>query len=178
MVIEINGFPHIVRYIESRSPSARGSATIYRVRYTNLQTRQKLEENYKGDRFLTESDCVRMNLQFTYIDGDNYIFMNMDDFNQYSIAATELEDQSCYLHEGLDGITALIIDDQLRAIELPNSVELTITDTTPGIKGATATGRTKPARLVTGLEVQVPEYLENGDTIKINTVTGKYISKA
>jgi elongation factor P len=119
-----------------------------------------------------------MNLQFTYIDGDNYIFMNMDDFNQYSIAATELEDQSCYLHEGLDGITALIIDDQLRAIELPNSVELTITDTTPGIKGATATGRTKPARLVTGLEVQVPEYLENGDTIKINTVTGKYISKA
>ena len=73
---------------------------------------------------------------------------------------------------------AILLDDQIVAIELPAAVAMTITDTAPGIKGATAAARTKPAILSTGLEVQVPEYIENGETIKINTSTGKFMSRA
>ena len=102
----------------------------------------------------------------------------MDDYSQYALNASDLEDQLGYLTEGLEGIKALLVDGEILGIELPQSVSLTITDTAPGIKGATATGRTKPATLSTGLEVQVPEYLENGEVIKINTSDGKFISRA
>jgi elongation factor P len=82
------------------------------------------------------------------------------------------------LTEGLEDIVALLFDDTVLGIELPSSVALEIVETAPEIKGATATGRTKPARLTTGLEVQVPEYLKSGEIIKINTVTGKFMSRA
>jgi elongation factor P len=117
-------------------------------------------------------------VQYSYLDGDQYVFMDTEDYSQYAINREDIEDQTGYLTEGLEGITALIVDGKLLGIELPQSVSLTITDTTPGIKGATATGRTKPATLTTGLEIQVPEYLEPGETVKINTGTGKFISRA
>ena len=70
------------------------------------------------------------------------------------------------------------MDGALLGIELPQSVTMTVVDTAPGIKGATAAGRTKPATLTTGLEIQVPEYLEPGEVVKVNTVTGKFMSRA
>lgn len=178
MIVEINGAPHIVKQLEAKSPSSRGAATLYKVRFNNLQTKQKLDESFKGDDFLKDADCLRTEVQYSYFDGDNYTFMNLDDFSQYGLNADDLEGQLEYLTEGLEGITALLVDGVIRGIELPQSVVLTITDTAPGIKGATATGRTKPATLSTGLEVQVPEYLEPGEAIKINTVTGKFMSRA
>lgn len=178
MVVEINGIPHVVKQVEVRSPSSRGATTLYKVRFNNLKTGQKLDESLKGDDFFKDADCIRVKVQFSYIDGDNYIFMNMEDYTQYSLSAEDLEGQKEYLTEGLEGIVALLIDDALLAIELPGSVALRIVETAPGIKGATMTGRTKPARLTTGLEVQVPEYLENEELIKINTLTGKFMSRA
>jgi len=178
MVVEINGVPHVVKQVEVRSPSSRGASTLYKVRFNNLKTGQKLDESLKGDDFFKDADCVRAKVQFSYIDGDNYIFMDMEDYTQYSISGDELEEQRGYLTEGLEGIVALLIDDNVLGIELPGSVVLAIVETAPGIKGATATGRTKPARLSTGLEVQVPEYLETDELIKVNTVTGKFMSRA
>jgi elongation factor P len=178
MVVEINGVPHVVKQVEVRSPSSRGATTLYKVRFNNLKTGQKLDESLKGDDFFKDADCVRAKVQFSYIDVDNYIFMNMEDYSQYSLSAEDLEGQKEYLTEGLEGIVALLTDDALLAIELPGSVVLGIVDTAPGIKGATMTGRTKPARLTTGLEVQVPEYLENEELIRINTATGKFMSRA
>jgi len=75
-------------------------------------------------------------------------------------------------------MVAMLIDDELVGIELPQTVELAITETAPGIKGASATSRTKPATLSTGIEIQVPEYLTNGEVIKINTASGKFMSRA
>ena len=146
--------------------------------FTNLKTGQKLDESLKGDDFYKDTDLVRAKVQFSYIDGDNYIFMNMDDYTQYSLSSDDLEDQIDYLTEGLEGIVALLVDDGVLGIELPSSVVLAIVETAPAIKGATASGRTKTARLTTGLEVQVPEYLELEELIKINTDTGKYMSRA
>jgi elongation factor P len=104
--------------------------------------------------------------------------MDMEDYTQYSLSREELDDQINYLTEGLEGIVALLIDDAVLGIELPSSVVLGIVETAPAIKGATASGRTKTARLVTGMEVQVPEYLETDELIKINTDSGKYMSRA
>ncbi len=178
VIVEINGAPHAVKQVEAKSPSSRGAATLYKVRFTNLQTRQKLDESFKGDDMLKSIDCLRPQVQFSYLDGDMYNFMDMEDYSQYTINREDIEEQIGYLTEGLEGITALIVDGVLMGIELPQSVSLTITDTAPGIKGSTATGRTKPATLTTGLEIQVPEYLEPGEVIKINTGTGKFISRA
>jgi elongation factor P len=176
-VIEINGVPHAVKQVEAKSPSSRGAATLYKIRYTNLKTGQKLDESYKGDDFLREADCLRAPVQYLYKDGQHYVFMNMSDYTQYSLDEGELADDLPYLSDGLEGITGLIVDGTLMTIELPVTISLEIVDTAPGIKGATATGRTKPARLTTGLEVQVPEYLESGERIKINTVNGTFISR-
>ncbi|MEX2366929.1 MAG: elongation factor P-like protein YeiP [Pseudohongiellaceae bacterium] len=178
MVLEINGIPHAIRALESKSPSSRGAVTLYKVRFTNLQTGQKLDESFKGDDFLKEADCARVPVQFTYMDGSNFVFMNLEDYSQYEMPAGELEYEAAYITDSLEGITALLMDDRLLSIELPQAVNLTIVETPPGIKGATATGRTKTAVMNTGLEVQVPEYLEPGEEVRINTATGKFMSRA
>ncbi|MCW8825574.1 MAG: elongation factor P-like protein YeiP [Gammaproteobacteria bacterium] len=177
MFVEINGAPHVVKQVEAKSPSSRGAATLYKVRFNNLQTGQKLDESYKGDDFLKEVDCVKSEVQYSYIDGDSYIFMDLEDYTQYGINSEDLAEQIGYITEGMEGIVALLVDGKILGIELPLAVSLTITETDPGIKGGAA-GRTKPAILSTGLEIQVPEYLESGDVVKVNTTTGKYISRA
>ena len=178
MIIDIEGVPHIVKQFENKSPSSRGAGTLYKVRFNNLQTRQKLDTSFKGDDFLKEADCMRVGVQYSYLDGDTYYFMDMEDYSQYGINSEQLEGQIDYLVEGQEGIVALIMDDNLLAIELPQSVILEITDTPPAVTGSSATNRTKTAVLSTGLEIQVPEYLAPGETIKINTVTAKFMSRA
>ena len=178
MVIDINGVPHVVKHVDAKSPSSRGASTLYKIRFTNLKTGQKLDESLKGDDFFKDADLIRAKVQFSYVDGDQYIFMNMDDYTQYSLSRDDLDDQVDYLTEGLEGIIALLIDDAVLGIELPSSVILAIVETAPFIKGATASGRTKTARLTTGVEVQVPEYLETDELIKVNTESGKFMSRA
>lgn len=177
-VVTLDGAPHIVKHLDAKSPSARGASTLYKVRFNNLITGYKRDETFKGDDFLTEADCQRVPVQFSYIDGEQYIFMNTEDYSQYGLDAEAIEDQVAYLVDGLEGITALLVEDKLVAIDLPASVVMQIVDTSPGIKGATASARSKPATLATGLTVQVPEYIEQGELIKVNTVSGKFMSRA
>jgi elongation factor P len=177
-VVDIDGVPHIVRQVESRSPSSRGAATLYKVRFNNLTNGQKRDESYKGDDVLVDSDCVRTAVTFSYIDGDDYVFMDTEDYSQYTLPASALSEERNFLTEGLDGIVALHNDGVLLSIQLPTIVNLEITETAPSIKGATATGRTKPARLATGFEIQVPEYLAEGEVVRVNTETGKFSSRS
>lgn len=177
-VVEINGEPYIVKSLESRSPSSRGAQTIYKIRFNNAQTGQKHDESCKADDMFTEVDLIKRQVQFLYQDGDMFTFMDVEDYSQYTLGKSELEDDLGYLTDGLEGIYTLIVDDRVLGVELPQTVSLEITDTAPAIKGASATSRTKPATLVTGLEVQVPEYIETGEIIKINTDTGKFMSRA
>lgn len=178
MVVDINDTPYIVKHLEVKSPTARGGTTLYKFRFNNLKTGQKWDEAFKGDDILKEIDCTRIRLQFSYIDGNQYVFMNTEDYSQYALDAEDLEEQISYLTEGLDNIVGLLIGDQVIAIELPSAVNLVITHTDPSIKGQTATGRTKTALLSTGMEIQVPEYIESGELVKVNTLTGKFSSRA
>ncbi len=177
-VVEIKGDPYVVKKIESRSPSSRGAQTIYKLRFRNAKTGQKLDESCKADDMFTSVDLIKRQVQYLYQDGDMFTFMDIEDYSQYTLGKNELEDCLDYLTDGMEGIYALIVDDRVLGIELPQVVELKITETSPAIKGASATSRTKPATLVTGLEVQVPEYIETGEVLKINTDNGKFMSRA
>lgn len=177
-VIDIDGVPHVVKQLDAKSPSSRGASTLYKIRLNNLITGQKRDESYKSDAHLVLADCQRISVQFSYIDNGNYMFMDTTDYSQHGLAKEDLEGQLEYLMDGLEGITALLVQDKIVAIDLPQSVVMEIAETSPGIKGASASARTKPATMATGLVVQVPEYIEQGESIKINTTNAKFMSRA
>ena len=125
----------------------------------------RLHESFKGEDFLRDADCLRVQVQYSYRDGDDFCFMNLDDYSQYTLPATELTDESQLMIEGLEGIYALLIDGAIAGIELPQFVELEITEFDSAIKSASATNRTKPATLSSGLVIQVTEYLATGQVV-------------
>ena len=176
--IEINGEPYVVKKIDVRNPTSRGATTLYKVRFTHMKTRQKLDETFKSDDMLKAADCSRCYVQYSYQDGDTYHFMNSETYEQYSLSADDLEGQTEYLTDGLEGIILLLMDDAALGIQLPTTITLQIVETPPSMKGSSATKRTKTAKLSTGLEVQVPEYIESGEMIKVNSETGEFSSRA
>jgi elongation factor P len=176
--IEINGEPYVVKTIEVRNPTSRGATTLYKVRFTHMKTRQKLDETYKSDDILKIADCSKVNVQYSYQESDTYYFMNSETYEQYSLMREDIEEQVDYLTDGLDGIVLLLMDDIALGIQLPTTITLQIVETPPAMKGASATSRTKTARLSTGLEIQVPEYIESGEMVKVNSETGKFSSRA
>ncbi len=177
-VVEISGEPYLVKHIDVRTPSARGAVTLYKVRFNSIKTRQKYEDSYKGNDMLDDVDLQRKPVQYLYPDGDLHVFMDTVEYGQYMIAEAGIEDELVWLTDGMEDIVGMFIDGNLVAVEIPASLVFEITQTAPGIKGASATARTKPATLSNGVEIQVPEYLENGEMVKVNTETRKYISRA
>jgi elongation factor P len=177
-VVEINGQLYLTKQIDVKSPSSRGANTLYKVRFSQVQTKQKFEQSYKGDDQLTRAELLRCKLHYSYLDGDNVVLMDAEDYSQHSVPLSELEEERYYLSEGMEDIIGLLVNEQLIGIELPQSVVMEIIDTAPAIKGATASGRTKPATFSTGLVVQVPEYLTTGEKVKINTHENRFMSRA
>ena len=176
--VEFDGQSCLVKKIDTRRPSARGASTLYKIRLDNIVTGQKKEINVKGDFLLSELNSEKLKVQFSYQDSGQYFFMNLTDFNQYVADESTLAGKIQYLSEGLEDILAVFVEGKFLGIELPNSIVLKIDETSPSIKGASASARTKPAKFSTGLVVQVPEYIGVGEKIKINTATGEYISRA
>lgn len=177
-VVGYKGAPHVIKQIESKSPSSRGASTLYKIRMNHVKTGQKVDESFKGDDSLDDIDFERRKMQYSYKDGGGYVFMDDEDYSQHTLSETELGDDRLYIFERMESVVGLIVDGQLIAIELPQSMIMTVDDTTPGIKGASASSRTKPATLTTGLIVQVPEYLEPGEQIKVNTEDNRFMSRA
>lgn len=168
----------VVRRIDVRSPSSRGSNTLYKMKLQDVSTRQNMDETFKGDDMLGDADFLRRPASYSYYDGQFHVFMDDEDFTQYPLSETDLEGQTGYLVDGLGGIVVMLIDGAPVGIELPAAVALEISETSPAIKGGTVTKRSKPAKLSTGIEVQIPEYLAQGEVIKVNTETGEFISRA
>src|SRR5262245_15260905 len=178
MVVEIDGAPHMIEQIQVQTPSARGAATLYKIKARNLKTQTRMEKTYRGTDALNESSFERRPIQFLYRDPDALHFMDAVNFNQFSLALEELRDQVSFMTENMDGVQAMIVDDEVIAIELPDTVELPVVETTPGVRGNSATGRTKPATLSTGFVIQVPEHLDEGVTVRVDTRTGEYLGRA
>lgn len=166
-----------IRKIEMRTPSSRGSNTLYKMKLQDVQTKQNFDETFKGDDSFDDVDFLRRQASYSYYDGELHVFMDDEDYTQYSFNDTDLEGQLGYLSEGLGGIFVMLIDGTPVGIQLPASVDLEIIETAPALKGGTVTKRTKRATLAGGVEVQIPEYLAQGETIKVNTETGEYVSR-
>ncbi|MEQ3696597.1 MAG: elongation factor P-like protein YeiP [Pseudomonadales bacterium] len=168
----------IVRIIDVQNPSARGAATLYKVRFSTIPEGAKLEDRFKGDDQLPDVDLIRREVTYSYDDGEFMVFMDTEDYSQFPVSRDALGDQVLYISEDLQGALALLVDGNVVALELPATIELTVVDTTPVIKGASAAARTKPATCNTGLVVQVPEYLAPGEKIRVNVDEARYISRA
>lgn len=178
VVITVNDAPHMVENVEKHTPSARGAATLYKIRARNLLTQQKADLSCKGEDSFAEPDFQTRAVQYLYQDGEDYVFMDLESYEQYPLADRLVGDDRYYLVEDMEGIFALILEGRTVGIRVPETVEQKLVQCDPAIKGASATARTKPATTQTGLEIQVPEYMENGEIVRIDTRTGKFLGRA
>lgn len=177
-IVQINNQPYIVSQIDVKSPSSRSGTTLYKVRFNHAQTKQKLDQTLTGDDFLAPVDFQKRAMQLLFQDSDGYTFMDNEDYSQFTLNPDAIEEQMPYLYDGIQGVYGLIVEGNLVGIELPAVVEMPIAETPPAIKGSSASARTKTARFISGLELQIPEYLETGEVVRINTETGKFMSRA
>ncbi|WLD59121.1 elongation factor P-like protein YeiP [Salinispirillum sp. LH 10-3-1] len=177
-VVAVNGGQYQVRNIDIKAPSARGASTLYKVTFNHLITGQKWDHTYKGDDMLPDVEAMNKSVQFLYRDGDFFTFMDIEDYSQHQMSADELDETADWLHDGMEGLVGLFVEEKLVSIQLPQSVEKEIIETSPAMKGASATARTKPAKLAGGVVIQVPEYVAQGDIVKVNTGTRKFMGRA
>ena len=177
-IVNYRDAPCIIEKVSVQTPSARGASTFYKFRARNLITKQKVDITLRGGESLDEADFVRRGVKYMYADATHLHFLDQQDYNQYAVSKDDVADESQYVTEELDGILALIHEGQCVGIQLPVSVALRVTQCDPAVRGNSATARTKPATLETGLVVQVPEYLAEGEMIKVDTRTGEFLSRA
>ena len=178
MVIQADGRTVVVRDVQVQTASSRSGHTLYKVHGRDAVTRQKFDAAYKGEDQVQEVELERRPVQFLYQDAESCTFMDRETYEQYSFDLEALEEERMYLTEALEGILVLVVNGMPLAIELPASTVLEIVDCAPSVKGASAAARSKPATLSTGLVVQVPEYMAPGEHIKVNTLTGEFISRS
>jgi elongation factor P len=177
LVIKIDGAPCMIVDVTFQSPSARGANTMVKTRYRNLLTSQVLEKTFRSGDKVDEADFERHKGQFLYADGETGVFMDLETYEQFEMGSEGFALLQPFLLEGTE-VQLGIFQERMVNIDLPMTVELTVTETAPALKNATATAQTKEAVLETGLRLQVPPYLEAGDRIKVDTRDGRFISRA
>lgn len=177
-VIEHDGTVYQVRDIERSAPTARGGNVTFRFTLYSIPGGRKFDLSLRADDDLKEVELSRRQATYSYMDGDAFVFMDAEDYTQYLLPPELVGDNAGYIVEGLEGYYVQVIDDAPVGLLVPTSVVLTVTDTAPEMKGASATKRTKPATLETGVEVQVPEYITTGEKVTVNTLTGEFAGRA
>ncbi|KAF0218358.1 MAG: elongation factor [Geobacteraceae bacterium] len=177
LVIQVDGAPCLIIDVTFQSPSARGANTMVKTRYRNLLTGQVLDKTFRSGDKLEEADFERHKGQFLYTDGNQGIFMDLETYEQFELEAESFDLIAPYLLEGAD-VTLGLFQGRMVNVDLPLNVELTVVETAPVLKNATATAQTKEAVLETGLKIQVPPYLEVGDKVKVDTRDGRFVSRA
>jgi elongation factor P len=173
-VVEHNGTVYQVRDIERSAAQGRSGNVTFRFIMYSVPGGQKFDLSVRADDELKEVELVRREASFSYKDGEAFVFLDAEDYTPYQLDADVIGEAAGYITEGLEGCYVQIIDDAPVAVLLPPSVQLEVVETPPELKGGTATKRPKPARLSTGIEIQVPEYISNGEKIWVSTVTGEF----
>lgn len=177
-IVVFNDAPCLLESVSVQSPSARGAATLYKYKARNVISKQKVDITLKGTEGLDVADFRRREVKLMYTDAADAHFLDQQDYNQYSLPLADLAKEMQYLQVETEGVMALIYNDECVGIALPTAVELKIVQCDPRVKGDSATAKSKPATLETGAVVQVPEYMAEGETIKVDTRTGEYLSRA
>jgi elongation factor P len=177
-VVEHNNTVYQVRDIERSAAQGRSGNVTFRFIMYSVPGGTKFDLSLRADDELKEVELSRREATFSYKDGDAFVFMDNEDYTQYMLDANVVGDAAGYITDGLAGCYIQIIDDLPVALQLPPSVVLEVVETPPELKGGTATKRPKPARLNTGIEIQVPEYISNGEKIYVSTLTGEFNGRA
>ena len=175
MVIMHNGKPHRVTNVLHVTPGNwRG---MVQTRMVNIETGSNAEQRFRSEDKLERANMEEHTLQFSYRAGDDYNFLNTQSYEMVALSREVLGDAVNYL-VGEMTITAMYFDGKVVGVEVPMFVELSVTETTPNIKGAAVQNTSKPAILETGYEIKVPPYIEVGSRVKIDTRTGEFVERA
>ncbi len=147
-----------------------------RTKLRNVRSGRQLEKTYRADEKLEQAVIDKREMQFLYRDGSEYVFMDSTSFDQLNIAQDSLGDATNYLKEN-DSAVIQFFGEEIVGVDLPASVELEVTETEPGVQGDRVSGALKPATLETGVVVQVPLFVNQGDRIKVDTRSGEYLTR-
>jgi elongation factor P len=150
----------------------KGSAFV-RTKLKNVQTGNVVEQTFRAGETVPQAKLEKRTMQHTYKDGDQFVFMDMETYEEATLSANEIGDRVKYLKDGME-VNVVRWNEQIMEVELPNSVVLEVVQTDPGMKGDTATGGSKPAIVETGAQVMVPLFIAIGERIKIDTRTDSY----
>ncbi len=166
-LMQITDFQHV--------KPGKGPAFV-RTTLKNLRTGRTLEKTFSAGTKMEQATVDKRDYQFLYRDGNNFVFMDLETYDQMNLSAEQVGDAGKYLKESDNAMIPMFGHEAL-GVELPASVELTIAETEPGLQGDRVSGARKPATLETGLIVQVPLFVDQGEVIKVDTRTGEYITR-
>ena len=174
LTIELDGEIYMVIDFQHVKPG-KGSAFV-RSKLKNLRSGSTTERTFRAGEKVPRALVERKEMEYLYASGEEYIFMDTESYEQISLSRETLGDNLKYLKENMH-LNILLFKGEILGLELPNSVELKVVETEPGFKGDTAAGGSKPAKLETGLVVQVPFFINEGDVLRIDTRTGAYLER-
>lgn len=178
MLITVDGQPYTVVEVFFASPSARGASTMVRTKLRHLLTDAVLEKSFKTSEKFEEPDVALTPASFLYSDSEGFHFMDEESYEQFSLSEDQLGDERLYLKENMS-LQVRKYNGEPVSLELPATVDLTVTETEPGLRGDSASGgTTKSATLETGLQARVPLFIKEGEVVRINTQTGEFVSRA
>lgn len=172
--IEIDNIPYeIVEFLHVKP--GKGGAFV-RTKLRNLLNGRVTDQTFRSGEKFGKPDMATTSMQYLYRDGSDYVFMDMETYEQVHVSEDKLSEKGGYVKEGKE-VQVLLYKGELLDLDLPASVELQVVETEPGVQGDRVSNATKPAKLETGLQVKVPLFVNEGDVIKVDTRTGDYISR-
>ncbi len=172
--IELDGYVwRVVEFLHVKP--GKGSAFV-RTKLKNAQTGNVVERTFRAGEMVPQATLEKRTMQHTYKDGDRFVFMDMETYEETGLTPAQIGERVKYLKDGME-VNVISWGEQVIEVELPNSVVLEVTQTDPGVKGDTATGGTKPAIVETGAQVMVPLFISIGEKIKIDTRNDTYLGR-
>lgn len=175
---EFEDAPYVCLDVEISKPTARGGQTLVRLKMRNLLTRAVFDKTFKASEKFKEPDLEMIPATFSYVSGDSYHFMDQESFEELTLSADLLGDDRLLLADNVE-VQIQKFNGRPIGMQLPPHVELTVTDTEPGVRGDTASGGvTKAATLETGLQIRVPLFIKEGERVKVHTETREFAGRA
>lgn len=174
VTIELDG--SVWRVVEFLHVKPGKGAAFVRTKLKNAQTGSVVEKTFRAGETVPQATLEKRTMQHTYKEGDLFVFMDMETFEEASLRESEIGEKVKYLKEGME-VNVLFWNNQVLEVELPNSIVLEVIETDPGVKGDTATGGSKPAKLSTGATIMVPLFISIGEKIKIDTRNDTYLGR-
>lgn len=175
LTIEVDG--ELWRVVEFQHVKPGKGSAFVRSKLKNLRTGAVQEKTFRAGEKVNQAQIDRKKMQYLYADSDNYVFMDTNTYEQLELPGSQIEEELKYMKENMV-VSIIMFGTETLGVELPNTVDLEVKETEPGIKGDTSSGGSKPATMETGLVVQVPFFVSEGDVLTINTSDGTYISRA